>query len=41
VVKDEAIAAGKNVGDELNKEAIVTLDTSVRRNNEIIPLITL
>lgn len=29
------------MGHELNKGAIVILDTSVRRNNEIIPLITL
>ena len=41
VVKYEAIATGKSVGDELNRKAIVTLDTSVRRNNEIISLITL
>ena len=41
VVKDEAIAAGKCVGDELNRKAIVTLDTNVRRNIEIISLFTL
>jgi hypothetical protein len=41
VVKDEAIATGKSVGDELNRKAIVTLDTSVKRNIEIITPITL
>ena len=40
VVQDEAIAAGKSVGDELNRKAIDILDTSVRRNIEIISLFT-
>jgi hypothetical protein len=41
VVRDEAIASVKNSGDEFNREVIVKLDTSVKRNNEIIPLTTL